>query len=319
MRGESETTWPGGSGDLFRYTLAAAGDSGDDLGEHLGRLGTAVTIFTDEIDAVRAAIDTARADAKAAGLVLTATAIHLPFCTEVETPMTATPAFAAASNAVKSARHREQRAHEQLWTVLAELSTLADFFQAGNATRPASVARTLYNDFVGAGRLGRSAAANKRLADAALVVAGDHTLPAGLRWNALQIHGEQAQLFQSKVATGQALIGTKKFLQSGVLEVKGKATIPYSGGLIAGAGVVVSISNGTPVDRAVGTGAASLLAGAAVTAGAALLAASPPGWAVLIVSTVASTGVGYAVDQNWDAIKDGAGGVVDDVKHALGW
>jgi hypothetical protein len=311
--------WSAESGEGFRCAATKAAERGDHKSEHLRRLGTGLTAFADEIDEVLKTINLARANAKAAGLVLTAAAIHLPYCAVEELAGDVHPAFAAAAEKVKAARERERRAHEDLWTMLVELSTLKDFFEAGDATRKASIARTLYNDLASATKIGHSAAVNKSFSDAAFAVARDGSLPWAMRANALHAGTDQAGLFLSKVAAGKAIMGTKRMLQAappGISKVNGVAPVTVSGGLIAGVGVGVAIMNGAPADRAIVTGAAGF-AGAALTTVA--LGVGPPGWVVLAVGTAVSTGVGYFVDQNWDSIKDGVGDAVDGVKDFFGW
>jgi hypothetical protein len=314
VRGESETTWQGTSGQSFRSRLATAGQQGDDVTADATRLSKALIVFADEVDAVRSAISHARTDAKASGLLLTADAIQLPYCLTTDAPISRNPAFEKASSAVRSAREREHRAHETLGTVLAELTSVIDYVLGSTLTKGTTIARYALVTFAGGRRIGRSAAVSKRLADAALTLAQDSSLSPILRMDALQLAQKQTTLFQAKVGTGQA---TKRILQSAPISKINKVyPFTYSGAAISAVGVGLSIKNGTPADRAIASGAASFVAGAAVTVA---LGSGPPGWIVLGASMAISTGVGYLVDQHWDGIKHGLGDAMHGVKNAFGW
>ncbi|ONI86604.1 hypothetical protein ALI22I_23445 [Saccharothrix sp. ALI-22-I] len=299
-RTESATGWSGDSGDHYRSALGGGRTRAEDLGDRAGRIALALEVFADEHDAVRAEITDARAVARSGGLTLTATAINSP--SPVGGPVVPMDAlFDTVAAKVSAARKREQAAREALDQALSDASTFADFLKATETTRTASIVKGLFGLVDGGAALGRSAAANKRLADAALVIAGDTSLSPGLRHLGLAGAIHNSTLFHGKVGAGQMFKTTQRAL-SKAPEVKALKPFGYAGGGIAAVGVGLSIAGGAPVDKAVAGGAASFAAAALTTAA---LGAGPPGWLALGASLAVSAGVGYLVDQNWDSIKEG--------------
>lgn len=74
-RGESESFWQGEAGDACRARLSDEGHDSDEAERLITGVQQALLAFAREIDAVKAAMDTARQDASAAGLIVTPTAI----------------------------------------------------------------------------------------------------------------------------------------------------------------------------------------------------------------------------------------------------
>lgn len=77
-RGQSESFWQGAAGDACRAKLSEEGHDSDDAERLIAGVQQALLAFAREIDAVKTAIDGARKDASAAGLLVTPTAILPP-------------------------------------------------------------------------------------------------------------------------------------------------------------------------------------------------------------------------------------------------
>lgn len=130
QRSASESFWQGTAGDSCRRSLSEHGDDADELEEQLGKVKSALLVFAAAIDGVRRSMADARADATAARLIVTPTAILPPEPASPNLPggphgdraieqgrqefERKHKAFEEAKGAVEAARDRQKEAHDAL-------------------------------------------------------------------------------------------------------------------------------------------------------------------------------------------------------------
>jgi hypothetical protein len=289
--------WGGVAGDRARTRLDQLGAAADTPGDRASQLAAAMFHFADELDGVRRDLDAARTKARACRLVLTATSIQLPTVTVPMAPLDGP--FREVCALVAAARARETRAHTALQAALTTqgsvcseqptLTSASDWVElAITASTPAATRG-----------LGRSAALNKRLAQAAATIAHSDTVNPALRITAYNQALTQDALFTGKVAGGQALARGVDLFTIGTRTVR----VPYVSAVFTGYNIAEDINSGDPTDKAVVKEVGSTAAGAIATgATAAALAGGP----VTLVAAgaigagfVVSIGVGYLVDHLW--------------------
>ncbi|WP_338599198.1 hypothetical protein [Saccharopolyspora sp. SCSIO 74807] len=130
QRSASESFWQGTAGDSCRRSLSEHGDDADELEEQLGKVKSALLVFAAAIDGVRRSMADARADATAARLIVTPTAILPPEPASPNLPggphgdraieqgrqefERKHKAFEEAKGAVEAARTQQDNAHRDL-------------------------------------------------------------------------------------------------------------------------------------------------------------------------------------------------------------
>ncbi|UVS78407.1 hypothetical protein [Actinokineospora sp. UTMC 2448] len=316
QRAKTETVWPGDAGDGYREKLRGHGDQAEHLYTAASTIGAALRVLAREIAAVRATIDQARQDARAAGYVTTSNTIEFPM--PLVNPAASGPS-AGIVTAVTTARQRERHAHAEFARVAHPHLTFLDFFFK---TMPNRIVGLLRGTFTTATREHAANATKLRntvASAAAMVTSADgvaqqaltDTIRKGLPGVVIDHYIQQLRR--------PLAYDLSDALKLGTTTAKGRFATGFSasGGALSIAGTTIAIAQGAEPDRAIATGTASWAAGA-ITHGAivaALGVSGPPGWIALGAGLVVSAGVGWIVDHHWDSIEDWGSDRINDIKN----
>ena len=304
------TAWEGTAGDACRTTLDRQKKGAHHLRAAAVEVADAVGTFATEIMGVKAEMATARTAARAAGYSVTAEAIHLPMV--LTNPAATVVNGVNITSTVTAARQREVRAHAELNRVLSKHTTFLDFFRKSMPTRTVTAIRGAFTATMGTRWYKDSANARTKVLAAATIIA--ENADGGLRVTAYRDIANRLPRYltdKAAAAVNETLTARPFHFKVDTAPDAFFKSFHYSGGVITGAGIGYSIMNGTPADKAIGVGVASWAGGALASGGAAAgltalgVSAGPIGWAALGVGLVASAGVGYIVDHNWDDITSG--------------
>ncbi|SEB45704.1 hypothetical protein SAMN04489727_1904 [Amycolatopsis tolypomycina] len=268
--------WVCAAADRSANTLTANGGLADQVADDASTLVTALMVFADAIDAVRARMADIRRDARAAGLPVVADVVQV----------TRPELSGQFSSRIAAARSAERTAHQDLIQALLHFQSFIAYAAAAPWTRTAGYVRAAGAKLSGDVRQVADLLKNDRLRTA-VTGKGTEALTAA------QAFARDSEI--SKVAS-QANDVLGRGFGAGALKVS------YIGAALTGIGVVSSIHDGKPADKAIASGGASLVAGALATAA---VASGPPGWVAIGVGAAVSMGVGYLVDHHWDNWKHG--------------
>jgi len=268
--------WVCTAADRSAKTMTANGNLADQIADDASTLATALMVFADAIDGVRARMADIRHDARAAGLPVIADVVQ---CTRPELS-------AQFSSRVTAARSSERAAHQALTQALLHFQSFIAYTTTATWTKTAGYLRSAAAKISGDVRDVADVIKNERLRTA-LTAKGTEALT-----------GVQGFVRASDISktVGQANDALGKGITAGALKVS------YIGAALTGLGVAQSIHDGKPADKAIVSGGASLVAGALATAA---VASGPPGWVAIGVGAAVSMGVGYVVDHHWDDWKHG--------------
>lgn len=268
--------WVCSAADRSASTLTANGNVADQVADDASTLATALLVFADAIDGVRAQMADIKRDARADGLPVIAEVVQ---CTRPELSD-------RYSRRVSGARSTERSAHQALTQALMHFQSFLTYATKTSSLRTVGYARSAGAKISSDVLQATDVLKNERLRTA-LTSKGDEALTA--------VQGFARDSEINKVASQ-----VNGFLGKGV--AAGALKVSYIGAALTGIGIAQSIHDGKPADKAIASGGASLVAGALATAA---VASGPPGWVAIGVGAAVSMGVGYIVDHNWDNWKHG--------------
>jgi uncharacterized protein YukE len=337
-RGESESEWVGSSGEAFRVTMDEVIRKVDELSLNAGGIAAVLDRYADELDSVKAMMQSARDLAREGGLVVVAAVIEPPGPAPVapeQLPkhVDLTPGRLEAHHAAAVARsfHLQQvmayrNAEKEVTNAAKQLDQSVQFLK--NEARN----WTLWADlFSGGAALGVASASKynaqtKKYKDQAKT-ARDHAARARAQGN-LEMARRYSALAQERYADGQKNIrardGNYARKYSNRMPMWGQRALSSNLGVLARgsgqfaraarpvlskvpvlglgltcAGICTNVQRGQGVAKSVVSGGGSFLAGAMVGG----MIGGPVGFAA---GAVVGLGVGYAMDAGLaDAIVDG--------------
>lgn len=286
--GESTDAWGGSAGEGFRGHLRTHQRVSRVLDDTCRTVAEALTGLAAELAAVDETMALARADARAAGCPVHGKTIHLTAGPPMAAP---TSAGAGTSERIiatgRNARRLEKAAHDRFQQTLDPLTdTFLDQLTTLTPTEATSLAGSTFTAAMKTdalvGPLAGHAEKSPRLATA---LAGATNLSTVLGYGAGN------------------WITIPKTANPAWSKIPRAFTVSGAGLGVAGIGYDIVVT-GTPADKAVVKGAAGWAAGATtsgVTAFAltALGFTGPAGWVAIGAGMIASAGVGYLIDQNW--------------------
>lgn len=335
-RSESETIWHGEAADGFRNQMTTNATDADKLAEFFNRGKIALDNFASELDTVIARINQARDVAAHHGLPVTSVSIESPGPPPPKMPVEGAGAvavdrtpqeeravadylgkekiFQEVLQTVTEARRKEREAHDSLRSALQMTKSLPEaLLPQGWSWAPiATGAYTgAYTTSKALSEVSKHAEAR---ADGARQVLEDPTLSQSDRQVVLRNYLDWAGKSRpaGKAAAGAAALDSNI---PGSSALKGALGKSVKGAGIVGLAVTAEsvredIHKGVSPDKAITKGAASTVASAGVGAGmTALAGAGYIGGVVatggtLLVGTAVAAGVGWAVDNYYDDVKN---------------
>ena len=335
-RTESETIWQSEAGDGFRSQSGSNNSDADTLAEYFNRAKIALENFAKELDTVNARINQAREVAAQHGLTVTATTIESPGPAPPKMPVEEPgsvaverspeeekavveyqgklAAFREVNATVAEARRTENDAHDALKSALKMTKSLPEALMPKGWAWAPIVTGAYSGSYVMSKALDKIATDARGKAEGAKAVLNDPTLSQAERQSVLRNHLEWEAKARPAATGAQAAEALDNKIPGGSTS-KGLAGLSIKGagvvGIAAtGSSVVNDINKGVPADKAVTKGAASTATSAGVGAGMTALAAGGYIGGVvatggtLLVGTALAAGVGWAVDNYYDDVKN---------------